>query len=108
MNLKSILSKLLNGFQISVEELTFLINQYVFIEKGKEPTPEELKYLTEFINRGLFSLEYVIDRIKDQPNKYHLKFTYLYDVNKEDKTGMFDKRLIKVIIEDCDEEENTK
>lgn len=100
MNLKDIVSKILNHKSITEEELSYLVVEYVTKETGKEPTSEELKMIINLIEKGIFSIEYVIDMIDKQPDKYKIQITYLYNVDNKKTDGMFDRRLIKVIVRD--------
>lgn len=100
MNLKDIVSKILNHKSITEEELNYLIIEYVTKETGSEPTSEELKMIGRLIERGLFSIEYVIDMIGKQPDKYKIQITYLYNVDNKKTDGMFNKELVKVIVND--------
>lgn len=77
--------------QCSISDLTSLINQYVTIEKGKEPKSEELTVLTQLVSSNGFMLHSMIENILNDPNKYNLEITILKDRNKQPIEYFIDK-----------------
>lgn len=80
--MKNELKNILKG-NGNISDLTSLINEYVTIEKEKEPKSEELTALTQLVSSNGFMLHSMIDNILSNPNKYNLEITILKDRNKE-------------------------
>ena len=78
MSIKSQLEKLFKENKLSTEDFNILIIEYVAKETGKEPTSEQLNEIQQLFKSGIFELEYVIDRIGSQPDKYEVQIETLY------------------------------
>lgn len=73
--MKEILTKILNGKEVEIGELVSLLNHFYYIETGKDPDP---KALYAAIQSGVFNIDYIIDTISSNPQRYKFYINKLY------------------------------
>lgn len=78
MSIKNLLEKLLRDKRLSREDFNTLIIEYIDKEKGKEPTAQELNLIYQGFMSGEFSIDYVVNIIGNNPNRYKVQISKLY------------------------------
>lgn len=75
---KKIIKKILENKQLSLVEVNKFISDYVYLQKNKYPTSEELKTIITLITSGIFDITYAATQAA---LKTDLNITTLYDKN---------------------------
>jgi DNA invertase Pin-like site-specific DNA recombinase len=75
---KKIIKKILENKQLSLIEINEFISDYVYLQKNKYPTSEELKAIITLITSGIFNITYAATQAA---LKIGLTITTLYDKN---------------------------
>lgn len=66
----------------TIEDLIFIVNEYVKINKEKELTSEELIQLVQVLRTNPIMINNMINNIIKEPQKYNLEITTLLDKDK--------------------------
>lgn len=80
-DLEKFIHKYINSDITDLEELNNFIVYYVKEEKNEDINLEQLKIIVTLIRQGFINLDFCINNILSNPNKYKLACTKLYAKN---------------------------